>query len=176
MSEITRYVQGFDAKLHSYPTGGYVLYTDHVAAIEAVKATVRPLAPLEWHGWKSRSNLGDLYSIERLSENVIQTHKNGTAFLGWKATHAEAVAVAQEDYERVSALVQSPALEANQQVVEALRAENVKLRQIICDSAEALSNGAIVSLDCSIDFMAAVPHEISLVIARLSSPTQDEVK
>lgn len=47
MSEITRYVQGFDAKLHSYPTGDYVLYTDHIAALEAVKAEVKSLVTLE---------------------------------------------------------------------------------------------------------------------------------
>lgn len=56
----------------------------------------------------------------------------------------------------------------------ALRAENEKLRQIICDCAWALPNGSAVAPSCSLDFMAQLPDEIRAVCARLS--LRDRVK
>lgn len=54
---------------------------------------------LEWDGMECRSSLGDLYSINQLSENVWAVYKNGTMFKGWYTGEEGAKAAAQADYE-----------------------------------------------------------------------------
>ena len=46
-------------------------------------------------------------------------------------------------------------------------AENAKCRAIISECAAALGNGAVVSPECTVDFMAHVPNEIRLYVAKL---------
>jgi len=66
---------------------------------------------LEWKDGEARSDLGDLYSVHRLSDSVWTTHWNGTQTTGWESTFEAAMAVAQADYERriLSALAPSDA-------------------------------------------------------------------
>ena len=53
--------------------------------------------------------------------------------------------------------------------VEALRAENEKLRAIISEATAALGNGSGCSAQASIEFMAGLPKEIALNTAALCS-------
>lgn len=50
--------------------------------------------------------------------------------------------------------------------IQSILDENARLRQIICDCAAALGNGAMILPQASIEFMELLPREISLVIAR----------
>jgi hypothetical protein len=50
---------------------------------------------------------------------------------------------------------------------DTVKAENDALRQIVCDCAKAIGNGAALSSDCSVEFMSFVPGEIALHIAKL---------
>jgi len=50
---------------------------------------------------------------------------------------------------------------------EAAERECAELRKIVSDCADALGNGAIVSPDCSIEFMQSLPSEIGLHVASL---------
>jgi hypothetical protein len=84
MSEITRYVQGFDAKLHTYPTGDYVLYTDYIAALEAVKVTVIDVEPRQM--------------VVDLLNNTIDKDELRKRYIDWEVSR--------------KAIVPSPALEA----------------------------------------------------------------
>lgn len=52
---------------------------------------------------------------------------------------------------------------------ESLSADNARLRQIVSDSAAALPNGAFISTETTVDFMARLPDEIRTVCARLDS-------
>jgi hypothetical protein len=66
--------------------------------------------PLVWKNNEARSSSGDLYTVHRLSENVWQAYKNGTAFTRWFWTQAGARSAAQADCERVLTPPQSPVL------------------------------------------------------------------
>ncbi len=48
-----------------------------------------------------------------------------------------------------------------------LARDNIRLRQIIADSAAALKCGAFISPDATVDFMALLPREIELRLAAL---------
>lgn len=48
-----------------------------------------------------------------------------------------------------------------------LEAENRWLRQIVSDCAAALPNGAMIAPECSLDFMAKLPGEITACFARM---------
>ncbi|NTJ46843.1 hypothetical protein G6K93_07425 [Agrobacterium rhizogenes] len=103
-------------------------FVDAAVAVPEVATKV-----LEWSANESRSSLGDLYSVSRLSEIVHVTYKNGTAFPGWKPTLDEAKAAAQADYEQRirSALSTSQSDPAPE--IAALRAENERLRKAITE-------------------------------------------
>lgn len=115
------------------PNGNWVSYTDHVAALEAVKAT--KVRELKWNFFDVPHDYGkgvyDANSEVGTYSIYISTNFAGEPFYCPKLSKQftsldETKAAAQADYEQriLSALVPSPALEANQQVIETLKAEH----------------------------------------------------
>lgn len=70
------------------------------SAWDAALATPETSFPA-WAGRSVRTAQGNLYEVVRLSENVWQTMKNGTAFTGWQSTENDAKSVAQADWLRM---------------------------------------------------------------------------
>lgn len=53
--------------------------------------------------------------------------------------------------------------------IAVLAAENQSLRKIISDCAAALPNGAFISPEASVEFMANLPREIALLHERIGA-------
>lgn len=98
-------------------------------------------------GWRDRVALGLLAAERLLPKGVLGKSVDALANQCEKAEARAEKAEAERD---------------------AARAENAALRSTLSKCAEALDNGAVVSPDCSVEFMAELPREIGLHVASLT--------